>query len=101
MKVFVAELRWVTVCFDVVLILWSILLVESTGIPFALFGDRIGTPMEVDAKFSISKPIGTIILLSDSIVASYFTSLLPETALQPTFERAISRAKGVLLGIHE
>ena len=46
--------------FRVVLILiYS--LVESAGIPFALFGDR-STPMEVDAEFGISKPIGTIIL---------------------------------------
>ena len=58
--------RWVTVVLEMVFVLLTALFIEPPSIPFPLFGDRVGSPMQVDSKLSISEPLRALVLTQRS-----------------------------------
>ena len=60
--VLVAELRGVAVVLDMVLVIAAALLVHVEGVPIALFGLALGTPVGPDAEFCVAEPLGALVL---------------------------------------
>ena len=48
---------------DVILVIRTILLVQSSRIPATLLGHALRTPVRPNAKLGVTKPVGTFILL--------------------------------------
>ena len=59
----IAEFGGMSVCFEVMAIIVFIFYVELAGIPFATFGNRIGTPVEINTELGISEPFRRLIVL--------------------------------------
>src|SRR5262245_14726618 len=59
--VFEAELGWVAVVLDVVLIVGLVLHVHEAGVPIAFFGYALGRPMGPDAELRVAEPVRTFV----------------------------------------
>src|ERR1017187_4427651 len=57
-----AELAGVPVGGDVILVLLAALHVHVAGIPVAVFGGRLRTPVRPDAELGIAEPFGNLVL---------------------------------------
>ena len=61
--VLVAELRGVAVMLEVVLVVLAALLVHAAGVPVAVHGHGLRTPVGPDAELGVAEPVRTLVLL--------------------------------------